>query len=376
MFDVLSSRKLPRRGKQQATYAHPRPPNPLPKRMSTSAPPASQPYGLQRLVWSGQIPVRFDLASNEVTTYQSPRPMFVMVPRLSYFPLLLARVIDYFEKYAPPMLGIGSQNSTRNRVRNVWFESNGVPLRWHLPVGALYDVLVKPTQPTGNILDVTSTPSLPWRIVVHFQSFPEQKIVRFEGLDSVRWNFMSDLKQAMYVRLRSAKSVLDLPKQEQEQLWEGLKSNDSLKFWKINCKLIDGVVSASDGVEDDTKCKLYRLPVRILVAPGHSDRNDRSSRDADYKVYQRPISAYKLSDDGVTMDFSQPTRVGDALIQCVPKYREYDLEHFVADGDNSNVQFIVQGIKVSPKDDLVKACRYLAHADNFLYLIIIEPTLL
>ena len=187
---------------------------------------------------------------------------------------------------------------------------------------------------------------------------------------------MSDLKQAMYVRLRSAKSVLDLPKQEQEQLWEGLKSNDSLKFWKINCKLIDGVVSASDGVEDDTKCKLYRLPVRILVAPGHSDRNDRSSRDADYKVYQRPISAYKLSDDGVTMDFSQPTRVGDALIQCVPKYREYDLEHFVADGGNSNVQFIVQGIKVSPKDDLVKACRYLAHADNFLYLIIIEPTLL
>ena len=341
-----------------------------------SAPSASQPYGVQRLVWSGQIPVRFDLASNEVTTYQSPRPMFVMVPRLSYFPLLLARVIDYFEKYAPPMLGIGSQNSTRNRVRNVWFESNGVPLRWHLPVGALYDVLVKPAQQKENILDVTSTPSLPWRIVVHFQSFPEQRIVRFEGLDSVRWNFMSDLKQAMYVRLRSAKSVLDLPKQEQEQLWEGLKSNDSLKFWKINCKLIDGVVSASDGVEDDTKCKLYRLPVRILVAPGHSDRNDRSSRDADYKVYQRPISAYKLSDDGVTMDFSQPTRVGDALIQCVPKYREYDLEHFVADGDNSNVQFIVQGIKVSPKDDLVKACRYLAHADNFLYLIIIEPTLL
>ena len=119
MFDVLSSRKLPRRGKQQATYAHPRPPDPLPKRMSTSAPPASQPYGLQRLVWSGQIPVRFDLASNEVTTYQSPRPMFVMVPRLSYFPLLLARVIDYFEKYAPPMLGIESKFDSEPRKERV-----------------------------------------------------------------------------------------------------------------------------------------------------------------------------------------------------------------------------------------------------------------
>ena len=316
----------------------------------------------------------FDLASNEVTTYQSPRPMFVMVPRLSYFPLLLARVIDYFEKYAPPLLGIANHNAARQRVRNVWFESNGIPLRWHLPVGALYDVLVKPAQKTGNILDVTNTTSLPWKIVVHFQSFPEQQIVRFEGLDSVRWNFMSDLKQAMYVRLRSAKSVLDLPKQEQEQLWEGLKSNDSLKFWKINSKLIGGAVVSSDDAEDDTKSKLYRLPVRILVAPGHTARNNRSLHDTDYEVYQRPISAYKLSDDGVTMDFSQPTRIGDALIQCVPKYRNYDIETFIADGsNNSNVQFIVQGINVSPKDDLVKACRYLAHADNFLYLVIIEP---
>ena len=100
----------------------------------------------QQLVWNGQLPVRFDLASNEVTTYQAPRPLFVMIPRVSYFPLLLARVVEYFEKYAPPMLGVGSDDAQRKRIRNVWFESNGIPLRWHLPVGVLYDVLMKPKQ--------------------------------------------------------------------------------------------------------------------------------------------------------------------------------------------------------------------------------------
>ena len=52
----------------------------------------------QQLVWNGQLPVRFDLASNEVTTYHAPRPLFVMIPRVSYFRLLLARVVEYFEK--------------------------------------------------------------------------------------------------------------------------------------------------------------------------------------------------------------------------------------------------------------------------------------
>ena len=56
------------------------------------------------------------------------------------------------------------------------------------------------------------------------------------------------------------------------------------------------------------------------------------------------LLAYKLSDDGVTMDFSQPTREGDALIQ-VSQSIESTIRTFVADGGNSNVQFIVRASK-------------------------------
>jgi hypothetical protein len=377
-------------------------------------------FGPQQLVWSGQVPVRFDLASNEVTTYQAPRPMFVMIPRMSYFPLLLARVVEYFEKYAPPTLGIGSNDATKNRVRNVWFESNGVPLRWHLPVGVLYDVLMKAKEKdfennsndsndnnnnNNNNNDIDKS-ILPWKIVVHFQSFPAEKIIRFEGLDSVRWNFMSDLKQAMYVRLRSAKSVLNLPKQEQEQMWEGLKLNDSLKFWKINSKLIIGNYDqkkygnnnasannmgvenhqsssvASDEVgncSNSNNNKLHRLPVRILLVT--LSRNNMNNDDkiddkanTEFDLYQRPINAYQFKDDGgtMTLDYTRPHCVGNALIECIPKYRDHTLKSIEEHYNNKTLRFIIHGIDVSPYDDLIKACNILSHADNFLYLIVVD----
>ena len=94
---------------------------------------------------------------------------------------------------------------------------------------------------------------------------------------------MSDLKQAMYVRLRSAKSVLDLPKQEQEQMWEGLKISDSLKFWQINSKLIGGsgsnnndeiqMADSTNGNDNKNNTKLQRLPIRISCVTTLNNKN-------------------------------------------------------------------------------------------------------
>lgn len=42
----------------------------------------------------------------------------------------------------------------------VWFSYNEVPLKWHYPIGLLFDLLA-------------SDGVLPWTIIVHFKKFPE-----------------------------------------------------------------------------------------------------------------------------------------------------------------------------------------------------------
>lgn len=45
-----------------------------------------------REIWEGKIPVCFQLDSEEVYDFQAPDPFYLMVPRLSYFPLCTDKV--------------------------------------------------------------------------------------------------------------------------------------------------------------------------------------------------------------------------------------------------------------------------------------------
>lgn len=41
-----------------------------------------------REIWDGKLPICFQLAQEEIMEIQQPDPFYVMVPRLSYFPLV------------------------------------------------------------------------------------------------------------------------------------------------------------------------------------------------------------------------------------------------------------------------------------------------
>lgn len=47
-----------------------------------------------REIWEGKIPVCFQLDPEEVSDLQAPDPFYLMVPRLSYFPLCTDKVIN------------------------------------------------------------------------------------------------------------------------------------------------------------------------------------------------------------------------------------------------------------------------------------------
>lgn len=84
-----------------------------------------------------------------------------MIPRMSYLVAQTRDVVEYFRDAAPPFGGL--------QGASIWFEANGVPLKWHLPFGVLWDML------SGGGGDLENA-ALPWQITVHFQGFPHDEV--------------------------------------------------------------------------------------------------------------------------------------------------------------------------------------------------------
>jgi hypothetical protein len=57
-----------------------------------------------REIWEGRLPVCFQLNSEEVYSLQAPDPYYLMVPRLSYFPLVTDKVRKTYQNLEVSML--------------------------------------------------------------------------------------------------------------------------------------------------------------------------------------------------------------------------------------------------------------------------------
>lgn len=51
-----------------------------------------------REIWDGKLPVCFQLDQEEITEIQQPDPFYLMVPRLSYFPLVTDKVTTFLSR--------------------------------------------------------------------------------------------------------------------------------------------------------------------------------------------------------------------------------------------------------------------------------------
>ncbi|XP_060535917.1 autophagy protein 5 [Cylas formicarius] len=194
-----------------------------------------------REVWEGKLPVCFKLTQDEVATLQQPDPFYLMVSRLSYFPLVTDKVRKHFLKYV----------SDEKQEHEMWLEYNGQPLKWHLPIGVLYDLIVD-----------AEGESLPWVVTVHFDKFPETQIYRFSSKEMVESHFMSCLKEADVLKHRG-QIVTSMQKKDHNQLWLGLQNDKFDQFWTVNRKLME--------VSGETECFKY-IPFRCYVGDGYKQK--------------------------------------------------------------------------------------------------------
>ena len=250
---------------------------------------------IRRSCWNATVPVCFRLAAEDVASSEQPVPLYMMVSRLSYFPLLFDHLKSHFLGVAPAALD------------EIWLEDKA-PLKWHVPVGVLFD-----QRPRGT---------LPWDIVVHFTGFPESRLMRFSGIQEVKSSFMMALKEANYLKHGDGQLVMSLSRQDQDNLWLTIMQGEPAfsTFWSASEKLL---------TNSPKSCALR------VYQPG----SDRYS--------QLPVPYLQASGSKTTLREAIQLHRGDADLQAV-----------------------VQGVEVPLEAPVVDLQAAMAHGDGWLYVVL------
>ncbi len=161
-----------------------------------------------------------------------------MVSRQTYFPLVLDKVQRHFSDSV----------STSLKQNEVWLDYNGTPLKWHYPVGLLYDLY-------ANEANSNTSDNLPWTVNVHFSDYPAD-MMQYTGKEMVEAYFMSTVKEADALK-HKGKIVNEMLKKDHKQLWYGVQNDKFEQFWTVNKKLMEACGDVSTGCFRNIPFRLY-----------------------------------------------------------------------------------------------------------------------
>lgn len=139
------------------------------------------------------------------------------------------------------------------RDEDLWLSYKGTPLKWHWPVGLLYDHL------TLNIAPPYAFPTAtdPWPITLHLRNPPHAKLPwptiapqpssagsgSSALVESTKQAYMALLKEADFVRNGNTKKVNNLRRGEQDGIWEAVREGD----WAKWSGLVEGKLLPAQG---------------------------------------------------------------------------------------------------------------------------------
>lgn len=251
-------------------------------------------------VWKGAIPIRISLSTYDIASHETPPDYYSLVLRSSYLPQLLESVKAHFEPYT----------STDFTLESIWFTFNSVALKWHYPVGFLVDI----NTPNNLIL------TLPFHIEAHFHRFPNENLLAYQGLKSLKNIFQNSLKESCALLLGTSGPVMNLSRDQENNMWKAASSGDFRIFKEIG----------NDFVRiPKNECRF--VPVRIFYA--------------------------KIANGIILQPFGTDDRVKTVIEKVDPGFAG---------------KVIVQGIQISMEAELYWLWKVMASPDNFLYITLID----
>ncbi|KAF2072930.1 hypothetical protein CYY_005752 [Polysphondylium violaceum] len=315
---------------------------------------------IKKSIWDGKIPIIFTLSPNDLTSHIPPSPYSLMAPRNSYFPLITNVVKEHFK------------SSTLVLADEMWLEYNGVPIKWHIPIGVLYDSLVG-----GNNKTSEDDPNQGyWNLVVHFQSYPD-KILKCPNEEYIKTHYKNVLKEANYIKQGDITKLNNLNINQTNELWDGLKYHDYDKFWSINKKFYP----------NSTKEYKY-IPIRIIynckppvqeLIPVFDENGEETTLQMlfNFIPFQNVENILGNSNSSSNSNSNNNDDNDDNNNNNVSKsdqVKEIDSKFkTLFDYLNSGVKYKIQGIEPDLSSSVVWLNEFFGYPDNFLYIVLLDP---
>eukprot|EP00026_Physarum_polycephalum_P010694 Phypoly_transcript_10868.p1 GENE.Phypoly_transcript_10868~~Phypoly_transcript_10868.p1 ORF type:complete len:325 (+),score=68.06 Phypoly_transcript_10868:172-1146(+) len=306
---------------------------------------------VRKAVWEGGIPIVFNLHHNDLTTFEPPLPYYIVAPRGSYLPLVTGPVRDHFVLSAPVL------------IDEMWFDYKGTPLKWHLPIGLLFDLL----HPNAT------APELPWPLTVHFHEFPENDLLRCPNEETIKNHFMNTLKEANYIKFGDSGKVNKLSLSDSNALWDGVRTFDFETFSAGN-KLLAADATTMKHVPIRV-CSPNLRTMQDLIPPKDDKGNERTLGNVLAQFYPE---IFPFSQSSTTTSTSPspspspsaspaPTPASPTQTSPVTSPPSSPAPIHLAK-PSGPMRIVVQGI--TPALDCTIAWLYetLSHPDNFLYI--------
>ncbi|KAF2435118.1 autophagy protein 5 [Tothia fuscella] len=261
---------------------------------------------LQNKVWEGSVPLEIRLASAECTTYGVSDAFLIHVPRISYIPLLLPKLHAFF------------RSSLINHEANFWdgwLSYEDVPLKWHFPLGLLYDLYSgasellqddnglggKKGQPVYGAEEQKLRDQLrTWKLTLHYENWPSESLAKLDQDGKfMRDAFTNSVKEASFLRHGSGKVVMALSKEDSTQLWDSVEQNDFTRFYPVSQRLFH-----------PPGANLRHIPTKIYLPATASEDDKEGTSLGHLKVVQSLITP--------SLSARQPQTVGTALNALLP----------------------------------------------------------
>jgi len=271
----------------------------------------------RRRICGGELLLRIRLDVSEIAASTEPAPLFRLVSRLAYLPYVFNDVYEHFKTSLPPQMG---------QAYEIWFDYDGVALKWHFPIGVLCDLLVGSSVPVP--LDVT----------VHFRGGNGSRdLLPFSGISSLERVVMNAFRQAVFLEQNNSAPFMKLPKQQQTLLWDSIA--------KCNMEAFAALIRQHFLCQSLSRCK--SLAVRLhFTGPVH-----------DTLLHPAP-----------PLEEGEPSTVLSFLRQAVPV-----LVDSAAGQLREGVEILTHGVVVPADTPLYWLALNANYLDHFVHLVVRTP---